>query len=270
MKHVQASSLRTKAGKRRRPLIEKVSAALVKRVQQTLKKGNVWLPTERELAEKLGVSRTVLREVTKRLESQGLLQIEHGRGLRVVDNLHHPLTRSIYLRLPVLPERLEQLGEVKLFLEPEIARLAALRHKPEDLAALKAINKGLAGATTTEEVVKCDTDFHRVLVCSTGNQILRLFSASLDDLSRESRTATFGSLGTARLLSSTSQHEKIIAAVERKDADGSAEAMREHIEYVIRHLEKLATEGLLLKKRRRRGSLLDEVSEGMLKKIQRM
>ena len=46
--------------------------------------------------------------------------------------------------------------------------------------------------------------------------------------------------------------------------------MREHIQYVLRHLEKLATEGLLLKKSRRRGSLLDEVSEKMLKKIQRM
>ncbi len=243
MKPVLTSSLRTNAGKGRRPLIEKVSAALVKRVQQTLKKGNVWLPTERALAENLGVSRTILREATKRLESQGLLQIEHGRGLRVVDNLHHPLTRSIYLRLPVLSERLEQLGEVKLFLEPEIARLAALRHKPEDLAALKAINKGLTGATTTEMAVRCDADFHRVLVRSSGNQILRLFSASLDDLSRECRTATFGHISTARLLASTTQHEKIITALERRDAEGSAEAMREHIQHVLRHLEKLATEG---------------------------
>ena len=126
---------------------------------------------------------------------------------------------------------------MKLFLEPEIARLAALRHKPEDLAALKAINKGLTGATTTEMAVSCDEDFHRLLVCSSGNQILKLFSASLEDLSRECRTATFGHVGTARLLSSTTQHEKIIAALERRDADGSAEAMREHIEYVIRHLQ---------------------------------
>ena len=223
---MQTSSLRTNAGEQRRPLIDKVSADLTKRIQEALKEGVAWLPTERELAVELGVSRTVLREATKRLESHGLLRIEHGRGLRVVDNLHHPLTRSMYLRLPVLPERLAQLGEVKLFLEPEIARLATLRHKPEDLAALKAINKGLTGATTTEEAVKCDADFHRALVRSTGNQILKLFSASLDDLSRESRKATFSSLRTARLLSSTTQHDKIIAALERRDADGSAEAIR--------------------------------------------
>ena len=55
MKHVQKShlSLRTNAGKRRRPLIEKVSAALTKRIHEALKKGQVWLPAERGLAEKL-------------------------------------------------------------------------------------------------------------------------------------------------------------------------------------------------------------------------
>src|SRR5216117_31122 len=106
MKHVPASRLRTRASQRRQPLIEKVSAYLTKRTHEALKNGQVWLPTERELAVKLGVSRTVLREATKRLESHGLLQVEHGRGLRVVDNLHHPLTRSISLRLPHLPARL--------------------------------------------------------------------------------------------------------------------------------------------------------------------
>ena len=256
-----------KGGKRRRPLIEKVSADLTKCIREALKEGLVWLPTERELAVKLGVSRTVLREATKRLESQGLLQVEHGRGLRVVDNLHHPLTRSISLRLPHLPARLEQLTEVRLFLEPEIARLAALRCKPEDFAALKAIQKGLNQATTTEEAMRCGTEFHRILVCSTGNQILRLLLEAMADLSRESRLTTFPRFGFA---GGYIQHEKIMASLERRDADGSAEAMWEHIQHVLRDLEHLDTEGLLLKKRRRRGSLLDEVSEGMLKKIQRM
>src|SRR5436309_15988674 len=141
MNNVQTSSLRTNAGNRRRPLIEKVSADLTKLIHKALKEGLVWLPAERELAVKLGVSRTVLREATKRLESHGLLQIEHGRGSRVVDHLHNPLAKSISLRLPDLPTRLEQLTEVRLLLEPEIARLAARRHKPEDFAALKAIQK---------------------------------------------------------------------------------------------------------------------------------
>ena len=269
MKHAPTSRLPTNAGKRRRPLIEKVSADLTKRVHKVLKEGLAWLPTERELAVKLGVSRTVLREATKRLESHGLLQIEHGRGLRVVDHLHNPLAKSISLRLPYLPTRLEQLTEVRLLLEPEIARLAALRHKPEDFAALKAIQKRLKEARTKEEAVRCDTDFHGVLVCSAGNQILRLLLEALADLSRENRMATFGRFGTARLVFSVNQHEKIIAPLERRDADASAEAMREHIEHVQRDLEELATEGLLSKKRRQRGSLLDEVSEEMLKKIQK-
>ncbi|MBI3849713.1 MAG: FadR family transcriptional regulator [Verrucomicrobia bacterium] len=217
-------------------MIEKVCADLTKRIQEAIRKGQVWLPTERELAVKLGVSRTVLREATKRLESQGLLQIEHGRGLRVVDHLHNPLTKSISLRLPDRLTRLEQLAEVRLFLEPEIARLAALRLKPEDLAALKANQEGLRKATTTEEAVTFDAGFHQVLVRSAGNQILRLLLEALADSSRESRIATgpcFGDEGAHM------QHEKIVAALERRDADGSAEAMREHIHHVLRDLEQL-------------------------------
>ncbi len=269
MKQVSTLRLRTKAGKRPRPLIETVSVALIKRIQQGLRKGHVWLPSERELAEEQRVSRTVLREATKRLESQGLLQIEHGRGLRVMDNLHRPLTRSISLRLPDLPTRLEQLSEVRLLLEPEIARLAALRHKLEDIATWRAIQKRLKEATTTEAAVKSDTEFHRVLVCSTGNQILRLLLDALAELSRKSRMATFGHFGTARLRSSAVQHEKIIVALERRDPDGSAGAMREHIQHVLGDLEQLTRKHLLSKERRRRGSLLDEVSEEMLKKIQK-
>jgi DNA-binding FadR family transcriptional regulator len=86
-----------------------------------------WLPPERELAKRLGVSRTVIREATKRLELQGLIEVQHGVGLKVVDRLHAPLIGALELLLPEKLERLAQLAETRRMVEPELARQAAER-----------------------------------------------------------------------------------------------------------------------------------------------
>ena len=71
------------------------------------------------------MSRTVMREATKRLESQGLLEIRHGSGTWVVNQLHKPVCGSLSLAMPKCKERLRQLNEARLLVEPEIARQAA-------------------------------------------------------------------------------------------------------------------------------------------------
>ena len=65
-----------------------------------------WLPGERSLAEQLGVSRSVVREATKRLEQQGMLEVQHGNGIKVVDRLHRPLSDSLTLLIPDMADRL--------------------------------------------------------------------------------------------------------------------------------------------------------------------
>ena len=102
-----------------------------------------WLPAERSLAIKLGVSRTVVREATKRLEQQGLLEVQHGTGIRVVDKLHRPLNGSLELLIPDIAESLQQLNETRLSIEPDAARQAIHRHilaagENMDLPSLKA------------------------------------------------------------------------------------------------------------------------------------
>ena len=118
-------------------LVERVCQQLAELIRGGSAEEERWLPGERSLAEKLGVSRTVVREATKRLEQQGMLEIQHGTGIKIVDRLHRPLNDSLTLLIPDMADRLQQLNDARLSIEPDAAAYAAYR--TEALAELKQI-----------------------------------------------------------------------------------------------------------------------------------
>lgn len=103
----------------RRPasLVEGVCQRLATLIRGGCGEAERWLPAERLLVEQVGVSRTVVREATKRLEQQGMLEIQHGTGIKVVDKLHRPLNDSLSRLIPDVSERLRQLIETRLSTE---------------------------------------------------------------------------------------------------------------------------------------------------------
>ena len=119
--------IQAQAQTRRPSLVLSTSTALAEHLRSELSQtdGETWLPSERELARTFAVSRPVIREATKRLELQGLLEIHHGKGLKMVNQLHRPLSQSLEIDIPDLTDRLQQLHDTRLVIEPEIARLAA-------------------------------------------------------------------------------------------------------------------------------------------------
>lgn len=214
-------------------LVEQVCLRLARQLRDESETGDGKLPPERLMAEKLGVSRTVLREATKRLELQGLLEIRHGSGIRAVNRLHKPLSGSLSLLLPELPERLRQLSEARTAIEPELARLAATRAKATDIRRLREIHERMIGAAHETEAVEADIDFHRALAGIAGNEILKLTLESLADLGRESRRVTIGNVGKQRAID---HHAAILTAVAAHDADGAARAMKHHMDEAVRDL----------------------------------
>ena len=181
-------------------LVEQVCSRLARQLRDEVDSGDGRLPPERLMAERLGVSRTVLREATKRLELQGLLEIRHGSGIRAVNRLHKPLSGSLSILLPELPERLRQLSEARAAIEPEIARQAALKAKATDVKQLRGIHERLLAAESHDEAVEADIDFHRTLARIAGNEIMKLMLESLADLGRESRRVTIGNVGRQRAI----------------------------------------------------------------------
>lgn len=206
-------------------LVEQVCDRLAEKVYQLAGESGV-LPAERRLAEELGVSRSVVREAIQRLELQGLLEVRRGSGIRIVDQLHRPLNGSLSLLIPDTEERLRQLHETRLALEPEAARLAALRATPEQIALLDDIQERLEKSTDTAEAIAIDLEFHHALAGASGNLMFRLILDSMGEISRESRQRSIGRVGK---MSAIEHHRSIIDAVKAGDPAAAAGAMQFHL-----------------------------------------
>ncbi len=207
-------------------LVEDVCQQLAELIRGGDSEKERWLPGERSLAEQLGVSRTVVREATKRLEQQGMLEIQHGIGIKAVDKLHKPLNDSLSLIIPDVAERLRQLNETRMAIEPESARLAAENATAAQLRTLRRLHQQLIDAPDNAGAIEADMAFHRALAEASGNMMFRLILDSLAELGLASRQRTIGRVGK---FTGIEHHAAILAAVERGDAGAAAAAMRHHI-----------------------------------------
>jgi GntR family transcriptional repressor for pyruvate dehydrogenase complex len=207
-------------------LVEGVCQQLAELIRGGTASEERWLPAERSLAEKLGVSRTVVREATKRLEQQGLLEIQHGNGIKVVDRLHRPLNDSLSLLLPDVAERLRQLNETRLSIEPDAAAYAAQRASSEQIQTLRRVQRQLENAPDNSAAIEADIAAHYAIADASGNLIYRLILDSLAELSIASRLRTIGRIGKQ---TAVEHHARILDAIERHDPADAREAMREHI-----------------------------------------
>ncbi|MDB6138050.1 MAG: FadR family transcriptional regulator [Verrucomicrobiaceae bacterium] len=207
-------------------LVEEVCLQLSSRIRLEMAGGDGWLPPERALAAQLGVSRPVVREATKRLELQGMLEIRHGSGIKMINRLHAPLNKAVTLLLPDEVERLRQLTETRLILEPTLARLAAAQMKAKDRKHLRAVHERLVAAETSDEAIPADMDFHRAIAQFSGNGILHLLVDSMADLHRTSLARGYERVSTDNAVA---QHERILVALEARDGTTAASAMHEHL-----------------------------------------
>ncbi len=207
-------------------LVESVCQQLVGLIRGGSTEEERWLPAERSLAEQLGVSRTVVREATKRLEQQGMLEIQHGTGIRVVDKLHRPLNESLSLLIPDVAERLHQLNETRLSIETDAAAFAAQRATVEQVRTMRRIHSQLEKAPDNAAAIESDIAFHHAIADASGNQIYRLILDSFAEIGIASRLRTIGRIGKQTAIQ---HHAQILGAIERHDAVAACEAMRIHI-----------------------------------------
>ena len=195
--------------------------------------GDEELPSEADLAQRLGVSRTVLREAMKHLQAQGLVQLSQGRRARV-----RPADpRATIETLDVLLRRSEgsllHLVEVRRPLEAEIVELAARRATPEALAEAEAAIDAQEKASTLEARIEADLAFHRALAKATGNPVFVLLLDALAGLMRASRRTSLGKYGNRIPVE---HHRAILEAVRRRDPAAARAGMLGHLGANERHL----------------------------------
>jgi DNA-binding FadR family transcriptional regulator len=189
------------------------------------------LPSEPELAQQLGVSRTVIRECVRVLASRGMLAVQQGRGTSVVPPEAWNVTEP--LALLVRADRTEMLRwlEVRTILEAESAALAAQRLTPRDAAALgQALQRIERAAQHPDAYAEADIHLHLTIARATQNPPLeRLLRPVVQPLGDWLREATHLA---AALAAATREHREIVAAIQEQDAPGARRAMVAHLDRV--------------------------------------
>jgi GntR family transcriptional repressor for pyruvate dehydrogenase complex len=187
------------------------------------------LPTERELADSFGVSRTVVREALRALGAQGLVDLPGGRGA-VVSALQPAAIAGalgLLLRLADDPKPYRKLFEVRRLIEVEAAGLAATRARPEDLATLETIAGRMSPEAALDQAAEADVAFHAALAQATGNELFGMLLGSLTEAMLEMRQGVLTQPGARE--QAVADHQHILARVQAGDEAGARQAMLDHL-----------------------------------------
>ncbi|WP_395675724.1 FadR/GntR family transcriptional regulator [Inquilinus sp.] len=191
------------------------------------------LPSERDLAQELGVSRPTVREALIALEVAGLVEVKVGVGAFVrATGKNNPLPEADHSALEIM--------QARALVEPELAALAARHITAEGRAELAGIVAAMRGQTARREWSQdSDRALHLLIAEHCGNQALREIALTLWRGREEGLSAAFHqhlSRRPALLDRIMADHDGIAAAIAAADPDGARAAMAAHLDYVQREM----------------------------------
>lgn len=186
------------------------------------------LPAERELADRMGVSRATLAQALVALEVLGVIEVKHGTGAMLV---YRPNVASVILSLREHTHRLPEIVEARSTLEVKLAELAAQRRTDADLQAIDAALKQMAEEIDAgERGAGGDAKFHHAVTGAAHSPVLAQLMTVIAGMVAETRKESLGQPGRPKR--SLASHRKIAAAIRAQDAARAQAAMQAHIDLV--------------------------------------
>lgn len=217
----------------RRKLSDEVLERLLRLISDgDLKPGDV-MPSERELMERFGVGRPAIREAMQSLANMGLVTISHGERARVQELTAQSILKQVDLSAHIILSRssdsLEHLKAARLFFERGMAREAAARASPANVAMLRAIveeQRALLGKAN--EFMAADMRFHREIAAISGNPIFVSVSEAMLGWLKAYHVELL--IWSGKETYTLAEHAMIIDAIAAGDADAAETAMVKHLE----------------------------------------
>ncbi|MFD6699459.1 MULTISPECIES: FadR/GntR family transcriptional regulator [unclassified Microbacterium] len=198
------------------------------------------LPPEKELAERLGLSRNSMREAVKALEVIRVLDVRRGDGTYVTSLEPHLLLEAISFVIDMHDDdSLLELFAVRRMLESQATGLAATHGDDEAIAALQAEVAGIDAGVSIDGLVAHDIRFHQDIVRMTGNGYL---ASLIDSLSSQTiRARVWRGLTEQGAVERTlSEHRAIADAIAQHDPSLATSLATAHIAGVERWLRQAA------------------------------
>jgi GntR family transcriptional repressor for pyruvate dehydrogenase complex len=195
------------------------------------------LPSERELAEQFGVSRTAVREAVRVLGEKGLIEIQAGKGTFVTDSFNKmsDVMRDTlgWVVKVSLGNGMLDLVQVRELLEPGIAEIAAEMAKAEEIEIMKkAVAVMDNSMDDADAYVEADLEFHLALAEATQNPIIPMLIDPIVGLLHEQRKRIFKVEGGPQR--GQFHHKRILETVMKQDPTAARQAMIAHLEQVRR------------------------------------
>jgi GntR family transcriptional repressor for pyruvate dehydrogenase complex len=188
------------------------------------------LPSERELGEQFGVSRTVVREAVRALVAKGVIEVRSGSGLRVAAVDASAVSESVRLYLRGGSIDFEKVHEVRRLLETHIAGLAAERAGDDDVARLREVHERMVrDADDVDAASLDDLEFHRRIALATHNE---LYLVLMDSIGRALVDIRRANLASGSAPATLDQHARVLECIAAHDPVGARDAMATHLEEV--------------------------------------
>ena len=224
-----------------RPPVTRLSHAVAGELERRILEGSLKpgdrLPSERDLAVELGVSRPSLREAIQKLVAKGLLTTRHGGGTYVTDRLEAPFVDPWQEMLSGHPMLQGDLLEFRHMLESQAAALAAERATDADIERLDAAYAALEKVYASNEMLACidiDVAFHQAIAEAAHNVLIGHLTASLFRVIHGHISSNLEHLYARpqRWGLLQGQHRAIWQAIREHKPEAAAAAARAHIEFV--------------------------------------
>lgn len=189
------------------------------------------LPSERELADTLRVSRGSIRDAIRSLELTGLVEPRQGTGTIVRDISAGAVVNPLANALKRRKESVSELLDFRKMLEPPLAARAATHASPEEILEMEEIlRRQEEKQRQGEAAVAEDAEFHYSIALASDNSVVLKVIDVVMDLLRDSRARSLQVEG--RPQKSLVGHRRILAAIKNHDAEAARAAMRRHLEDV--------------------------------------
>jgi DNA-binding GntR family transcriptional regulator len=204
--------------------------AVYQRVREAILDGEIAPGTTMSqvaLADDLGISRTPLREALRMLQSEGLVDAERNRRVRVA---------------PVTPGDLEELCVMRVTLEAEAIRLSVPRMRAENLARLEGFNAEMAHFAQAKDYRRWTVPhqaFHRALTAPAGGRFATTLGQLFDHAERYRRMH----VGHGPSAWATADHRRILDACKAGDRDAAARELANHLAWTAFELIEMLEPG---------------------------
>ncbi|MBP1934708.1 FadR/GntR family transcriptional regulator [Ammoniphilus resinae] len=187
---------------------DKISSQIVSLIKNRLIDGSIKpgdkLPTEIELVEQLGVSRTPVREAMKILESIGIIEIRRGEGMFIREDLSQSNLNPLIFSLILHSNNISKLVEFRQYFEEMLIQLIRINCTEEDLQKIRQVYQSqqerMRADLSRDKLAEIDLEFHYAVLGATKNPFIIEVGKTIYEISKPQITKILDQFGVEKTL----------------------------------------------------------------------